>query len=653
LVCSDDEEPDEALARKLQQEEEAEQRGRQVQQQQLEGPDLALARKLQQEELRIHQPGQQHAHQSRDMFDAALALRLHQEEVQAQAAEQHQSESVAPGSKHRREMKLNLRHTYHLYQNRLDYSITKGPQGAAGGVPNNVRARARTLSYDDLHSGPVQRAFFTFFCGSPKFILERLPAGTPLTLAMGRHEAIPGTGAVRTDLIPGTRVVLTPVPAGKGKGASHGGKGKGAGKGGGAGGKVSANASKGRSGMMHAKLHLLQYPDCLRIIISSANDTPADWYAVGQILWAADFPKRKHSCSSGSTRNDGSGGTNRVGGGGGGGGGSSSTSALPSFAEGLADFVSKLCADAPEEARPWVRALLEDHDVDALVDGSKLSLVASVPGKYTDEERFHYGMSRMERLLREPAIRASFQAREPIEFQFSSFSSCEWYFLSPLLKALSGSEPKWDKRPAEMKLIWPSKRRCARDRPEGEGYLNFTVTNWLKVGKGKGRGDEGRGSSGDKVYGTCRGCAPGCTQKHSGHNAGYHHKCMIFEHEPGQEERRGTLCHSKVMIRESVGTSASSGLGEQLGSRGNDNGSVGAVDCKQPRDEKPKEKNTNGKKAAARGWGKGHGWVYAGSANLSVSAWGGTSSTQANGPSISLKHFELGVLLKVSSFQVQ
>ena len=45
------------------------------------------------------------------------------------------------------------------------------------------------------------------------------------------------------------------------------------------------------------------------------------------------------------------------------------------------------------------------------------------------------------------------------------------------------------------------------------------------------------------------------------------------------------------------------------------------------------------------GWGKGFGWIYAGSANMSMSAWGSISGSGAS-ERIKISHYELGILLR-------
>lgn len=127
----------------------------------------------------------------------------------------------------------------------------------------------------------------------------------------------------------------------------------------------------------------------------------------------------------------------------------------------------------------------------------------------------------------------------------------------------------------------------------GLGYLHFIPTNWSKVSE---RGVES--------YGPLRGCSKSCAEKHS------HHECILHELEPplDQQERACIVHHSKLMLREAKSGPNSCGLG----------------------------------------------WIYAGSHNLSGSAWGMARKIKT-GRAITMNNFELGVLLldvDVSAFDL-
>jgi hypothetical protein len=82
-------------------------------------------------------------------------------------------------------------------------------------------------------------------------------------------------------------------------------------------------------GIIHAKLMLLRFADCVRVVVSSANLTQFDYTAISQAGWVADFPLMPVVAAAGAPPPPGGG----------------------SFAGDLTDFVSLLVG--PSDARFW------------------------------------------------------------------------------------------------------------------------------------------------------------------------------------------------------------------------------------------------------------------------------------------------------------
>jgi hypothetical protein len=570
--------------------------------------------------------------------------------------------------------------------------------GSAHALPRSPR----TITFGQLFAGPVTHALMTVFDHDLDFICAHLPSGCRLQLIRTSSRSTPApTQAVKWARYQGAKYVFAPEPPAR-KASS------------------SADADESSSRVcMHSKLHLLRFPDRLRVVVSSANQASGDWDHALQVTWVNDFfrkgaartvgggaggngggrpqqpgappcptrsratmdgPDEVHVLSSSSSSSDE--GDDDVGAGAAAApsvasaatapsssSSSSSASAPSQFASYLAEFVRRLCAAKPSEADPWLRAILEEHDV-SVPDG--VHLIGSVPGEWRSngepvqaaatadaaaaagsaassggfasaaahpslsgaladgasvrvqgsgtssylitneggtlscecpsfkkerkpckhikalqegrtEQRPSWGLHRLSALL--SGGRGGFTDADPIIFQVSSLSSAGGWVRFPLQKAAQGGEGH-----AEFKLVFPSVRRvlASGGYPRSDGYgswcyglghLVFATENWWSKGGG---------------YGSLRGCPPGCDKAHGSWNGKKHMQVVMHDLSPrpgAPLARARFLNHSKVMLR---------------------------VDH-----------------------GSGKGWIYAGSANMSGSAWGIAKKDS----SLSIGLYELGVLL--------
>ncbi|KAL6063243.1 Tyrosyl-DNA phosphodiesterase 1 [Balamuthia mandrillaris] len=157
-------------------------------------------------------------------------------------------------------------------------------------------------------------------------------------------------------------------------------------------------------GCMHAKVMILQYDDCLRVCITSANLTKEDWDSIGQNIWFQDFPLKQTSSSS---------------------------SSPSSFYISLKQFLRSIKVDSED---------LEQYDF----SGAEGELVASVPGWHNRDALYQYGHMRLRSLLRSliwPQVNAPASSScPPIDYQMSSIGTLYKTFVSEFIESLSGAE---------------------------------------------------------------------------------------------------------------------------------------------------------------------------------------------------------------------
>lgn len=119
----------------------------------------------------------------------------------------------------------------------------------------------------------------------------------------------------------------------------------------------------GTYGCMHVKLMLLWYPGMMRLVITSANLIPIDWDEMENIVYFQDFPISSTKAVVNTSR----------------------------FYKDLDKILQNLKAP---------KALLEEVEkVD--FSNAKGNLVFSVPGKFSDDEKLHYGCARLMKIIQE------------------------------------------------------------------------------------------------------------------------------------------------------------------------------------------------------------------------------------------------------------
>ena len=218
--------------------------------------------------------------------------------------------------------------------------------------------RPRAVTLRDVASGPVKDALIPCFDLELDFVDETLPRGCRVTFYAGVDAAsgasgtmrVAGAGAARD-----WRVVGVQMPS----------------------------AAAGRhAGLMHAKLYLFHStsPSILRVVISSANCGRHYWGHRQQppdcanLSWVMDFFPKPRNSASGS-----------VGG------------VAGAFAMDLAEYVGLLLSAAPEEATRWQRRITVEFDLSTV--GPHVHLVGSVPGMHENHDVDRWAIGRLRHLL--------------------------------------------------------------------------------------------------------------------------------------------------------------------------------------------------------------------------------------------------------------
>ena len=308
--------------------------------------DAELARRLQQEEDVVSGGG------GGGSGDADLARRLQQQEDAGGGGGGGAvhinigvlSGSLSAGVEHAAQPQRFVK-PHELYLNLGDATA------AAAGRPRAVTLR-------DVASGPVKDALIPCFDLELDFVDETLPRGCRVTFYAGVDTAsgasgtmrVAGAGAARD-----WRVVGVQMPS----------------------------AAAGRhAGLMHAKLYLFHStsPSILRVVISSANCGRHYWGHRQQppdcanLSWVMDFFPKPRNSASGS-----------VGG------------VAGAFAMDLAEYVGLLLSAAPEEATRWQRRITVEFDLSTV--GPHVHLVGSVPGMHENHDVDRWAIGRLRHLL--------------------------------------------------------------------------------------------------------------------------------------------------------------------------------------------------------------------------------------------------------------
>ena len=364
-------------------------------------------------------------------------------------------------------------------------------------------------------------------------------------------------------------------------------------------------------GCCHSKLNLIRYATHLRVMITSSNPQMGEWHgAVGQIVWCCDMPKRGRTLST-----------------------SSNSSKPHSFANDLSKYLEKMFDNKhPHLYQKWQQYIVSEYDFN--VCGNKTHLVCSMPGIHTSQpiKKDVYGsdiapnvplmcgLRRVHHILRTklpkhyfvPTNRNKSSTKnstsshsdsstrpgsgDSIEATCSSVSNYTYGIHGNLMKACEGWDGMgWD----QLRFIFPSQQQAqtTMDR-RGLGVLTCDGNSYKANTKITTNNPP------------MRGCEKNCMKTKCGINKTQECKvCLIHKYQNNKEQcragRQGIVQHTKMLLREST-----------------------------------RQGETYGK-----------GWIYAGSHNLSTSAWGSVDLLERKKPKEGVNktnrvnHWEIGIML--------
>ncbi|KAK9812082.1 hypothetical protein WJX73_004687 [Symbiochloris irregularis] len=202
-------------------------------------------------------------------------------------------------------------------------------------------------------------------------------------------------------------------------------------------------------GCHHSKYMILQYPQGVRVIITTANFIYCDCNGKTQGIWWQDFPKKDES-----------------------------SPALSPFQGDMLEYLG--CLRLPE---PWcsqARLLMTTHDFSS----ARVALVASAPGRHSGTSVNKFGHMKVRGLLKRYQVDAKFRDA-PFVAQFSSIGSlnAKWLeeFCCSFLQCSQGQAkspaklqaPRGDKKAGplateHLQIVWPTEQEV---RNSTEGWL--------------------------------------------------------------------------------------------------------------------------------------------------------------------------------------
>lgn len=180
-------------------------------------------------------------------------------------------------------------------------------------------------------------------------------------------------------------------------------------------------------GNMHAKFWLLSFKDFIRVVITSANLTQADWYAMSQCIFVQDFPLK-----------------------------TSNSTNLSEFETILFDYWKHMTLGLPHK---W----LLKYDFSA----AKVDLIPSIPGFHKGDDMYKYGHMRIRSLLKKYSI-TSMQSE--VYFQCSSIGSITEKWLEEFCTSLGCRKEKF-------RLVYPTLQSVHNTK-----YVYFMIKIYIKVG---------------------------------------------------------------------------------------------------------------------------------------------------------------------------
>ncbi|KAF6020566.1 TDP1 [Bugula neritina] len=186
-------------------------------------------------------------------------------------------------------------------------------------------------------------------------------------------------------------------------------------------------------GVHHTKMMILKYTTGIRVMITTANLIPMDWFQKTQALWCSPL------CPPGS--------------------GDSNTNFKADLIEYLSGYKSKLIAE-------WID-LIRQHDMSKC----RVWLIGSVPGRYLGGKKFSFGHLKLRKILQQhgPASDAS---SWPVIGQFSSIgrlgANANSWLRGEFMQSLSMTKGGTLSAPLpDLKLVFPTVENV---RNSLEGY---------------------------------------------------------------------------------------------------------------------------------------------------------------------------------------
>eukprot|EP01022_Parablepharisma_sp_SALTPOND_P028914 TRINITY_DN72030_c3_g1_i1.p1 TRINITY_DN72030_c3_g1~~TRINITY_DN72030_c3_g1_i1.p1 ORF type:complete len:585 (-),score=32.20 TRINITY_DN72030_c3_g1_i1:1359-3113(-) len=155
-------------------------------------------------------------------------------------------------------------------------------------------------------------------------------------------------------------------------------------------------------GVFHAKVILVQFPNFLRVVVTSANLTIVDWTLLSQVIWLQDFPRTKLSITE--------------------------TEKQEFFIQ-LNDFI-KHCF--PKNFDPPINVYNYDYS-SAAVD-----LVVSISGRFPKDMMHKYGFPRIGDIVAKSGTK--FPSKPILTYQTSSIGTMKQKYLNDLYNAWIGNK---------------------------------------------------------------------------------------------------------------------------------------------------------------------------------------------------------------------
>lgn len=207
---------------------------------------------------------------------------------------------------------------------------------------------------------------------------------------------------------------------------------------------------------MHSKLWLLSFPDCLRVVVSSANMCYHDWHSYTQVIWIQDFPKRRSS-STGPANNS----SNTV----------ATTTTDCHFRDELINFWNISTLGIPSK---WI----DQYDF----SGAKAHLVTSVPGYHSGLDLNRYGHMRIRSLLKRNVFSTPLE-KQPLSscyFQASSIGALDMRWLEEVGASCFIHVPETRARNG-LKIVFPSESTVKQSKlgTRGAGMIILRKDTYL------------------------------------------------------------------------------------------------------------------------------------------------------------------------------